>query len=65
MKPDWKDAPEWANYLAMDEDGSWWWFENEPYTDGDAWCHDGGDWQIADIGVCWDDSLTKRPIEEQ
>lgn len=29
-KPDWKDAPEWANWLAMDENGSWWWFEQDP-----------------------------------
>lgn len=21
MKPNWKDAPEWANYLAMDASG--------------------------------------------
>jgi hypothetical protein len=30
VKPDWKDAPEWANWLAMDEDGSWYWYESEP-----------------------------------
>lgn len=30
MKPDWKDAPEWANWLAMDEDGYWYWYELEP-----------------------------------
>lgn len=29
-KPDWRDAPEWANYLAQDECGSWYWFEHEP-----------------------------------
>jgi len=28
--PDWDDAPEWANYVAMDVDGNWFWFENEP-----------------------------------
>ena len=32
-KPNWKDAPEWANYLAMDSDGSWYWFELEPWYD--------------------------------
>jgi hypothetical protein len=26
-KPDWKDAPEWANYLAMDRNGAWCWHE--------------------------------------
>ena len=30
MKPDWKDAPEWAEWLAMDEDGLWGWFEKQP-----------------------------------
>ena len=30
MKPDWKDAPEWANYLAMDEDGYWCWYLRKP-----------------------------------
>jgi len=30
MIPSWKDAPEWANWLAQDEDGSWWWFEVKP-----------------------------------
>ena len=30
MKPDWKDAPEWAQWLAMDEDGVWVWYENKP-----------------------------------
>lgn len=29
-KPDWKDAPEWANYLAQDADGTWQWFSKEP-----------------------------------
>ena len=30
-KPSWDDAPEWANWLAMDENYEWWWFELEPY----------------------------------
>lgn len=30
MKPDWKDAPEWAGYLALDADGLWQWFERIP-----------------------------------
>ncbi len=59
MKPDWKDAPEWANYLAMDENGAWWWYEMEPVfleniwvrggEDQDAKCHD------------WQDSLEEKP----
>lgn len=30
MKPDWKDAPEWANWLALDDDGDWVWHESRP-----------------------------------
>lgn len=30
MKPDWKDAPEWAQWLARDPDGEWWWHEGKP-----------------------------------
>jgi hypothetical protein len=37
VKPDWKDAPEWANYLAMDEDGEWYWHEYEPLLVGSIW----------------------------
>lgn len=29
-KPSWDDAPEWAEWLAMDEDGQWNWFEAKP-----------------------------------
>lgn len=31
-KPSWDDAPEWANWLAMDADGTWFWFEDEPIS---------------------------------
>lgn len=27
---DWTQAPEWANFAAMDYDGEWWWYENKP-----------------------------------
>lgn len=30
MKPDWKDAPEWAGYLCHDLDGMWVWFTSRP-----------------------------------
>lgn len=35
-KPDWKDAPEWANWMARDKDGEWRVFENEPQMDDSA-----------------------------
>lgn len=42
--PRWKDAPDWANYLAQDGDGSWYWYEHPIYAHGDddAWYEQEG-----------------------
>lgn len=66
MKPDWKDAPEWAKYLSMDEDGEWYWFENKPAIFGDLWrTHhesDGKYCRSTDVSrVNWKESLEPRP----
>ena len=37
MKPDWKDAPEWADHLAQDFHGQWHWFRGGPKPDGQYW----------------------------
>lgn len=29
-KPSWHAAPDWANYLAQDADGDWFWFSHMP-----------------------------------
>lgn len=36
-KPDWKDAPKWANWLAQDKNGEWCWYEYEPLCDHIEW----------------------------
>jgi len=43
MKPSWKDAPEWANYLAADSNGAYWFYENKPHynTTASIWFDDG------------------------
>lgn len=28
--PKWEEAPDWANWVAQDEDGEWFWFEVKP-----------------------------------
>ena len=28
--PEWNQAPEWANWLAQDADGYWYWFNCKP-----------------------------------
>ncbi len=30
MKPDWKDAPDWAGWRIMDDCRTWWWCEEKP-----------------------------------
>ena len=32
--PDWSQAPKWANYYAIDDDGQCFWYENEPVRRG-------------------------------
>ena len=31
MIPGWDNAPEWARWVAMDEDGVYWWYQNMPH----------------------------------
>lgn len=42
MKPDWKDAPDWAMWLAQDTNGDWYWYEIEPTFMGDEWSPNDG-----------------------
>lgn len=62
MKPDWKTAPDWANYLAMDADGDWYWYENkpEPWHDS-AWSSKSGRFDIAAEREDWQQTLEVRP----
>lgn len=60
MKPDWKDAPEWANWLAMDMSGRWFWWEFKPEFSGSEWIY-GGRYEIAVINDSARESLEARP----
>lgn len=63
-KPDWKGSPEWAEWLAQDEDGQWGWYEDKPVLGDWSWIWDGGDWKEAlagDRADNWIDTLEKRP----
>lgn len=60
-KPDWKDAPEWANYLAQDENGGWYWFENEPsFGPAGSWNCRHGDCEDAKSSNDWQSTLEQR-----
>ena len=37
MKPTWNTAPDWAQYLAMDEDGVWTWYAKKPKASLSYW----------------------------
>jgi hypothetical protein len=38
----WADAPKEAEWLAMDKDGTWNWFEFWPTLGNDKWLYRGG-----------------------
>jgi len=63
MKPDWKDAPEWAKWLAMDDGGEWTWFEVEPEVEEALrfWAEKPGT-MFASAGYC---SVWKHTKEEK
>ena len=68
MKPDWKDAPEWANYLAQDKNGECNWFSHKPKPEA-QWER----WNYSQQGAVhtrallvvenWKETLEKRPAK--
>lgn len=64
MKPSWSSAPHWANFLAMDEDGKWAWFEREPkqYNGSVSGCGMWNDLTGGRVQVMgWRDTMEGRP----
>lgn len=73
-QPDWSQAPDGANWWAMDESGRSFWFAYEPYISSeypDEWIFDGKNhggigheyWKSPNFNYQgdWKDSLRKRP----
>ncbi len=60
MKPDWKDAPSWAKWLAMDENGDWLWYEDRPVCGVACW-GSRGRFEDAESYIPWTDTLEARP----
>lgn len=62
-KPSWNEAPEWANWLAQDNDGQWVWYKTKPLVEGNEF--DGGERLLGlDFGKVignWQDTLEQRP----
>lgn len=59
MKPDWKDAPEWANWLAMDANGKWVWHASKPEKSYGGWSATGW-YEVAKVKNYYN-SLEQRP----
>ena len=60
MKPDWKDAPEWANWLAQDHNGEWYWYEFQPNYYNSRWYPTKG--RVRKVNITdWEYSLEERP----
>lgn len=60
-KPDWKDAPPWANWLAMDGTGRWCWHECKPYRESNNCWYSEGKWDEAAPKYDIKDILEQRP----
>ena len=60
-KPSWDDAPEWANYLAIDESGVWYWYSDAPIWSDDRWIT-GTLYEVAEaVPVEAEQTLEARP----
>ena len=61
--PNWEDAPEWANWLAQDKSGAWFWHIEKPCprdTGNCSWI--GGRYQSATkLNKNWQQTLQERP----
>lgn len=63
--PEWEHAPDWADWLAMDAGGRWWWFAEKPETRATSWGNAWGKW-IKEAGLTpgrtgWTETLEQRP----
>ena len=64
LSPDWDNAPEWAQWWAVDVNASAYWYENKPEPSGnDIWSasgdHEMDDFDKYDWG--WRNTLQERP----
>lgn len=65
-EPNWGDAPDWAEWWAVDNGGFACWYQNEPVTEFNQW----DDYSCGMIEFCsnvdlqgfdWRETLTPRP----
>lgn len=61
--PDWKNAPEWAMYRAVDKSGKIFYYSNEPQCGRNGWIFKNGFLDLAGYADAtdWQNSLECRP----
>ena len=63
--PDWSEAPEWAQWFAIDEDGEGFWAEHLPTRSHDCWLpmsiKSNYSWAGIFDATDWKNSLQQRP----
>lgn len=71
-KPSWNEAPKWAEYLAQDKDGEWFWFEGCPEQDVAQWAQASATSRYMYLGRGkvpaahdWRQTLERRPILDE
>ena len=63
-KPSWKGAPEWAEWLAQDAHGDWWWHRETPKTKISEFDSIGAkESNTGEVLGDWRDTLEKRPAD--
>ncbi|MGL4755865.1 MAG: hypothetical protein ACRCXB_26205 [Aeromonadaceae bacterium] len=63
-KPSWKDAPEWAEWLAQDKHGDWWWHNETTKTRISEFDSVGAkESNTGEVLGDWRDTLERRPID--
>jgi hypothetical protein len=64
-KPSWDNAPEWAEWLACNLSGDWWWFAHKPQQNDINWLSSSG-LALAATGWAdcpsWRETLERRPL---
>lgn len=70
-KPDWSSAPEWAEWLAMDGNGQWFWYRIKPKYDRIGWYPEDAKYKHAGVNK-YDDfqlelakTLSKTTLEKR
>lgn len=64
-KPSWDNAPDWAWFIAQDQDGTWCFYEEIPHRIKTGWIQDLGtqseDCGEGDFNEDWLSTLEPRP----